>query len=98
MTLRTVFSHGKAWRISPRPSPTSTTISAKPTTTPVACGNVGRTPNLAPDAISIRLFGPGVKKAGIAAAMKAAKTVASMVALYYVSKTDLISGRSIGSN
>src|SRR6185503_20491208 len=53
------------------------TISAKPIVTPSPCGMVRAKPNFALDAMSIRLFGPGVKNPGIAAATNAAKVVVS---------------------
>ena len=43
-----------------RPSPTTTTIADNPIPTPNQWGMVRFTPKFAPDAISIRLFGPGV--------------------------------------
>ncbi len=42
------------------PAPTATIITVKPIATPSMCGMVGRKPKLIPDAISIRLLGPGV--------------------------------------
>ena len=35
-------------------------MAAKPSETPSQCGSVRRNPKLAPDIISMRLFGPGV--------------------------------------
>jgi len=55
------------------------TISGNPTQMPSMCGTVRPSPNLALDAISIRLFGPGVKNVGMAAARKATGRAASMV-------------------
>src|SRR6056297_1493006 len=42
------------------PMPTRNTIDGKPRPTPSICGTERRNPKLAPDAISMRLFGPGV--------------------------------------
>src|SRR3982751_4555053 len=44
----------------PSPRPTPITINGNPATTPSRCGTVLAKPKLAPDAISMALFGPGV--------------------------------------
>src|SRR3546814_14849910 len=59
-TFRIRFRMGKRSNNSISPTPTSMIISVKPMPTPSACGTVRRRPKLAPDAISIILFGPGV--------------------------------------
>ena len=46
---------------------------------PRICGMVPRKPNVAPDAASITLFGPGVKAATAAKRAKAAVEAASML-------------------
>ena len=40
--------------------PISRTMNMNPIATPSICGTVLRSPKLAPEAINIRLFGPGV--------------------------------------
>lgn len=54
-------------------SPTNSTIKTKPIATPSIWGMVRRKPKLAPEAISIRLFGPGVTEETKAKSASAAK-------------------------
>ena len=51
---------GTAAKRAPSPRPVAITITVKPTKIPQICGKVRRNPKFAPDAASIRLFGPGV--------------------------------------
>ncbi|MNP50620.1 hypothetical protein D3C76_1448950 [compost metagenome] len=55
------------------PRPRTATMPPKPKATPKRCGTVLRMPKFAPDAISIRLFGPGVIEVTKANATRASK-------------------------
>ena len=56
------------------PSPIAAIITVKPIDTPNMCGTVRRNPKLMADAISIRLFGPGVIEETSAKTAKATKS------------------------
>src|ERR1700758_2114277 len=56
----TVCSMGEASRIEARPSPTSSSITGKPTVTPARWGRLRARPKRAPEEASITLLGPGV--------------------------------------
>src|SRR6056297_2764599 len=62
--------------VTPRPTPASITV--KPIPTPSMCGSVRRRPKLAPEAISISVFGPGVIEVAKAKAASAGMSVMSM--------------------
>ncbi|MNN56571.1 hypothetical protein D3C81_1715110 [compost metagenome] len=55
-----MYSGGQALNTSPRPRPTASTITMKPTLIPMAWGMERRTPKLTPEASSMVLLGPGV--------------------------------------
>ena len=57
-------------------------MSGKPMMMPSACGTVREKPNFAVDAISMRLLGPGVKNAGMAAARNASSRVELIATTY----------------
>lgn len=60
------------------PAPTATIITVKPIATPSMCGIVRLKPKRVPDAISIRLFGPGVTNETSAKAVSARNRVIVM--------------------
>src|SRR5690348_16596227 len=55
-------------------------MAPKPSTTPAMCGTVRLTPNTAPEAISIRLLGPGVIEATTTNSSRPANRVSDITA------------------
>ena len=56
----------------PAPAATRNSMNEKPKTMPRTCGRPRRTPTLAPVAVTMMLFGPGVMEVTIAKTRKAA--------------------------